>query len=338
MTDPSLPTGFTSRLARMDDMQASMELFNLSSNALIGEDECDIDDVSNQWHSTDLHPETDVLLVFAPNGQMAGYIEVWGSGHQPVHPWVWGCTHPDFHNLGLEMYTMAWADERCRQILERIPADLRLAPRGGAYAQDAAGHAIFQSIGWTRIRSNYTMRIDLEAPPPEPVWTAGITLRPYEHPAHARAVYAAHREAFRDHFGYVELPFEKGFERFIHYQAPPEYFDPSLWFIAMDGDEIAGYSLCVPDIGSRQDTGWVNSLGVRRPWRKCGLGLALLQHSFGEFYRHGRPHIRLGVDAQNLTGALRLYQKAGMRVEREFVTYEKEIRAGREISVQSLDE
>ena len=84
--------------------------------------------------------------------------------------------------------------------------------------------------------------------------------------------------------------------------------------------------------------GYVNDLGVRRAWRKRGLGLAFLQHAFGEFYRRGYRKVGLGVDAQNLTGALNLYRKAGMHIHQQFDMYEKEIRPGKEISVQSLSD
>ncbi len=71
--------------------------------------------------------------------------------------------------------------------------------------------------------------------------------------------------------------------------------------------------------------GWVNLLGVRRPWRRRGVALALLQHSFREFYARDRRKVGLGVDAQSLTGATRLYEKAGMRSDpsRQFVLYER---------------
>ena len=75
---------------------------------------------------------------------------------------------------------------------------------------------------------------------------------------------------------------------------------------------------------------------MSRPWRKRGIGLALLRHSFNEFYRRGRRKVGLGVDAQSLTGALRLYEGAGMHIHQTFDQYEKELRAGIEISVQSL--
>jgi ribosomal protein S18 acetylase RimI-like enzyme len=90
--------------------------------------------------------------------------------------------------------------------------------------------------------------------------------------------------------------------------------------------QIAGYSLC----RYRMGIGWVGTLGVRRAWRKRGLGEALLLHSFCEFYKRGMQTIGLGVDAENPTGATRLYKKAGMYVAAEYVIYEKELRPGRE--------
>jgi ribosomal protein S18 acetylase RimI-like enzyme len=111
-------------------------------------------------------------------------------------------------------------------------------------------------------------------------------------------------------------------------------------FLAMDGlsGEIAGINLCRPHSFDDPEMGWVGTLGVLRPWRKRGIGLALLRHSFNEFFRRGYRKVGLGVDAQNLTGALRLYENAGMHVRQAFDQYEKELRAGTEISVQSLQE
>ena len=72
---------------------------------------------------------------------------------------------------------------------------------------------------------------------------------------------------------------------------------------------------------------------MRRPWRKRGLGEALLLHAFNEFYKRGMLTIGLGVDASNPTGATRLYQKVGMTVAVEDVLYEKELRPGRELEI-----
>jgi ribosomal protein S18 acetylase RimI-like enzyme len=111
-----------------------------------------------------------------------------------------------------------------------------------------------------------------------------------------------------------------------------EGFDPELWFLAMDGDEIAGISLCRKQSWEDDNLGWVSSLAVRRPWRKRGLGLALLQESFNAFWQRGKKGVGLGVDAENLTGALRLYKKAGMKVHRQHNQYEKLLRPGKDLS------
>jgi ribosomal protein S18 acetylase RimI-like enzyme len=92
--------------------------------------------------------------------------------------------------------------------------------------------------------------------------------------------------------------------------------------IAWDGDEVAGFS----QNRFRKGIGWIGTIAVRRPWRGKGLGIALMRHTFGEFYKRGTTTIGLGVDSANLTGATRLYQRAGMDVAGEFAMYEKELR------------
>jgi len=102
----------------------------------------------------------------------------------------------------------------------------------------------------------------------------------------------------------------------------------------MDGDEIAGVAYCSPRFGGDPEIGIVETLGVRRPWRSQGIALALLHHAFGEFYRRGHKRVGLHVDTHNLSGATRLYKKAGMHVVQEFTFYEKELRPGEELAKQ----
>jgi ribosomal protein S18 acetylase RimI-like enzyme len=81
--------------------------------------------------------------------------------------------------------------------------------------------------------------------------------------------------------------------------------------------------------------GWVDVLGVRRKWRQRGLGLALLLHSFAALRRMGAERVGLGVDSGSLTGATRLYTRAGMKLDREVALYELELRPGRELGTQA---
>src|SRR5205814_435454 len=140
------------------------------------------------------------------------------------------------------------------------------------------------------------------------------------HDDHSIAAYAvrfAPGDAFADEWNFVHTPFDKWWQLRV---AAPD-FDPTLWFIVRDGDELAAVARCEPE---RSNAGFVGLIGVRKPWRRRGIGLALLRHIFGEFYRRGQPRIALGVDADNPTGATRLYERAGMRVAFEAVTYGKE--------------
>jgi ribosomal protein S18 acetylase RimI-like enzyme len=220
--------------------------------------------------------------------------------------------------------------------LNEIPSNLRFAPRVGTYRQADRAKELFLNLGYQHIRSSYQMRINMDTPPAEPQWAPGITLRTYNPETDLEAVYRAVDESFRDHFGHVDAPYEEGLKRFQHFMTGYDGFDPTLWFLAMDGNEIAGISLCRDRAFDNPEVGWVSTLGVRRPWRKRGIGLALLRHSFCELYRRGKRMAGLGVDAQNLTGALRLYENAGMHAHQAFDQFEKEIRPGEEISVQSL--
>jgi GNAT superfamily N-acetyltransferase len=76
---------------------------------------------------------------------------------------------------------------------------------------------------------------------------------------------------------------------------------------------------------------------VRRPWRHRGLARAILLASLGEFWRRGRPTVALGVDAQSLTGATRLYESVGMSVRERHDQVTKLLRDGTDLQVRSLD-
>jgi Acetyltransferases len=332
-----LPEGFTVRGATLNDIEPAIALINRWSSSVVGWDESATPEgVRAEWTSPHFNPAQDIRLVFAPNDEMAGYIEVWTTSNPPVHPWIWGRVHPDYENLGVGTWMLHWAEGRAMQVLPTLPAELRFAPRIGIWRPAEKSKKLFEDFGYHYLRSSYHMLIEMAAPVPEPEFPKGITLRTFRPETDAEAVYRADNDAFRDHFGFVEVPFEEGFKRFKHFTIDYEGFDSSLWFLAMDGDEIAGVSLCRSHSFDDPALGWVGSLGVRRQWRKRGIGLALLRHSFNEFYRRGNRKVGLGVDAQNLTGALRLYEGAGMHIDRAFDNYEKEVRPGTEISVQAI--
>lgn len=156
-------------------------------------------------------------------------------------------------------------------------------------------------------RSSYTMEMDLKRSQPA-VLPEGLQLRSFRPDDDADHLRRALNEAFADDpFSHEES--ESGFREF-HLKA--RGYDPNLWLLAWDEDEIAGFAMAFPEHSGNIELGWVGNLGVRSPWRRCGLGEALLRSIFNELHARGIPRVGLGVDVENVTGALRLYERVGM--------------------------
>jgi ribosomal protein S18 acetylase RimI-like enzyme len=168
-------------------------------------------------------------------------------------------------------------------------------------------------------RFSFRMYADLDGDVPEPRWPDGIEPRSFRL-GEERAVYDLHEETFSEHPDHTRTTFEDW-----RHWASAEPFDPELWTVALAGGELQGVVLCRPEWGGDPDVGWISVLGVRRPWRGRGLGLALLQHTFGQLRDRGKRRVGLGVDAENANG-VRLYERAGMHVEQRRLLYEKRTR------------
>jgi len=282
-------------------------------------------ELEREWKSEGFTLETDAWVVTTADGRVVGYEEF---VHRQAHAYFNGdgYVHPNFHGLGIGTSLVRKVEERACQEMQWAEPDLRVHIIIGASASDRDGRAMFEAEGYQLIRHHWIMEANLtEAPKVTPL-PEGIELRPFLRGVHDMLVFKAEDEAFRDHWRHVP----GNFNNWVLKKLQREEFDTALWHIAWDGDQIAGFS----QTRYRNDIGWVGTLGVRRPWRKRGLGEALLLHSFNEFYRRGMTRIGLGVDASNPTGATRLYQKVGMKIAVEDVIYEKELRPGRELKEQ----
>jgi mycothiol synthase len=279
------------------------------------------EELKHEWQTPGFDLEWDAFLVETSAGQIVGYEEFFDE-YEHARLRTDGYVHPQFRGQSIGTALLRIIEQRAREEINLAEPDVRVSLRSTIDNRDALSHELHRNEGYQPLRYHWRMEIVLKDPPPEPKRPEGIELRPFIKGEHDVAVWQAQNEAFRDHWGSHDVTLEEWQRsRF----GDPE-FDSTLWPIAWDGDEVAGFSLN----RYRMGIGWIRTLGVRRRWRKRGLGEALLLHSFGEFYKRGMKTIGLGVDAQNPTGATRLYQKVGMYAASEFVTYEKELRSGRD--------
>ena len=248
-----------------------------------------------------LKPEN--LLVLEHDGRVVGYFDVWVEDD---------VADLDVAAPGFWDEAFGHAENRARALgAKRVRSFV-------VEEHDVGG--LIAGRGYRTIRSSWTMEIEfgVEAPA-EPVIPDGIELRPYRHPEDEQGVYEALQEAFRDHWDFHPQTIETWRE----FNVKARNFEPDLWLVAWDGDEVAGASLNYPERSGDPGYGWVGTLGVRRAWRRRGLGEALLRRSFKALHGRGLRKVRLSVDAENPTGATRLYERAGMSVVRQSNTWER---------------
>jgi mycothiol synthase len=325
--------GLRTRAARIEDVEAVTDLLNACSVVDTGAPDTIVQTMRFEWESPKTNLETDSLLVSNGDGQPVAFASTF-EGTQAVRTFGFGRVHPDYRGQGIGTALLAWMEERAQLSIAKAPADARVTLSQGIDQRNVLAANLMKNNGFQFVRRFWRMQTDLTAPPPEPVWPEGLTLRTMDVAKDGRAVHDAIETAFSDHWGHMPWPYEE----FEYYMLKDPTFDPTLVFLAMDGEQIAGVSFCFPRIDEDADMGWVGDLGVLREYRKHGLGLALLHHSFGEFYRRGKARAGLGVDSESLTGATRLYERAGMHAERTWDRYEKELRPGKDYTVQTLAE
>ena len=322
---PDLPTGFTARPAVRDDAPQLWPIIAAVDVVLTGESQMTLNDFLGDWEGADLATET--LVVLGPDGSPVAYADI--DHRADVSFYVYGYVHPGNWETGLDDYLTAWGERFAHERATNAPEVARIVIRAFVNEKHAEGIRMFEARGYQPVRVTYTMKIDLSEPPPAPDWPEGITVRTFVPGQDDQAAFEANEGAFADMW---QRP-PSTLERFLLKQRRP-YFDPDLWFLAMDGEKIAG-ALFAADIDGN---GWIENVGVLRPWRRRGVALAMLHHAFGALYERGVTHIGLSVDAQSPTGAPRIYERAGMQLDQSYRLYEKELRPGYEISTQPIDE
>jgi GNAT superfamily N-acetyltransferase len=296
---------FPHRPAAPADAAAVAELVIAYERSLYGGTAYTRDDLDAEWEAIDLKRDTLVLLDGADVvafGSLFDRGELWRTDAY-VHPAQQG------RGIGTELAVA----------LETI-AGSRGARRvqSGVAEPDGPGRRLFAELGYQPVRVFREMRIELDAQPDRPEWPEGLVSGEFDADLDARAFHAAQQESFADHWEFTARPFEE----WRDFHVATERFDPSLWGVVRDGDEIAAGAICEAD---RYGGGWVGVLFTRRPWRGQGVGRALLQDAFGRFWERGERSVGLSVDADGTLGAFHLYESAGMRPALGWVMYEKEL-------------
>jgi mycothiol synthase len=288
------------RQATREDAAAAAEVLNEHSRRLYGTDDVTTGQLAEDWQAPEIEFPDDVFLAEA-NGAVVGYADVFAHGDAA---WL------DVRGTDEVAY-----DPLLAAIAERAAAKEKEHIRGWAPDGDRELQDAYERAGFRPFRHSFRMEVDLADEVPEPSWPEGHAVRGFRE-GEERRVHRAQMDSFADTWGFTEF----GFETWAHWSMG-ELFQPEHWFVVESGDDIAAIALCrVPQ--TEPELGWVDILGVVPAYRRRGLAIALLQHVFRHFAALGLGRVGLSVDAENPTGAVRLYERAGMSVARKYVRYE----------------
>jgi mycothiol synthase len=300
------------RAADLSDLDRAVALLARHADET-GDDRVSATELRSWWTA----PEFDLrwqVLVAEAGGELVGYADIGDPNGDRSQLWIDLRVPTSGRTLHADGHLLDGVLEHAR-----LHTEAGALLRGFSIAQDDHTIALFEGRGFAVVRHSIRMAVSLAGYPPEPKWPAGISMRTANPESDLRPVYDAYHEAFADAWGGVEEPYAD----FLHGWGVGGDFDPTLWFLAEDDGALAGVALCRPERGGEIDLGWVSVLGVRRPWRRRGLGRALLLHAFHELRRRGKARVGLGVDAESPTGAVALYEGVGMTVTRRSVTLER---------------
>jgi mycothiol synthase len=308
----SLRAGYELRTAALDEIPevaTAIIDYDLEISGYSDFTEDDLREISRRTSSFDIAKDT---WLIRREGDIVALAVAWGSDSDFVN--AFGLVKRSHVGNGLGSFLVDCTEDRARELARNKTSEVILL-RNFVDVKDTGGVELLEMRGYKFVRRHYTMRIMLGQSVDSTV-PVGIRIRTGRL-SDAPLIHRLLEETFADHWGHRSIPFDEWSEAFLRRTDT----DPSLWFVAeADGDPI-GFLIGTSD-GPR---GWVSDLGVVAAWRRRGVGGALLRRALAEFRRRGLTEAGLGVDAGNETGAVRVYERAGLQPIRVYETYEKPI-------------
>lgn len=335
--DVRLKEGLKLRPPAMKDAANVAELNNVYYRSVLGAMNTTPEEIADSWTTPDFDPADDAQVVETSKGQLVGYMVVFNTSAPFIKNWTYSCFHPDFKGQGVGTALTRWVEKRAREKLPLAPDDAQVVIWTEIYEHQHDARQLLENEGYDLARGWYHMLLELEHAPPLPQFPDGLRLTTHAEHGDLLAFIHAQNDAFKDHWGNIEESDEDQLKDWQHFIDTDPAVDTSLWLMALDGDDIAAMMICNPSTDEDPEMAYIKTIGVRRQWRKRGLGLAMLQQVFGELYRRGIKRVSLQVDATSLTNATRLYEKAGMHIWRRSDSYEKTIQSGQDLRTQSVE-
>ena len=320
---PAVPGLFFRSFQGETDYPIMAAIFNNSREADKADWLSTAEDVRADYsHLTNCDPATDMIFAEIA-GKTVGYGRCWWIDLKEEGRIYYFFVRllPEWRNQGIRRAMMRHLEQRLRDIASDHHADQQQFLSAWADEGETHWHNLLENEGYKIVRYGFDMvRPTLDNIPNCPI-PDGIEIRRGTL-AEYRQIWEAAREAFRDHWGMPEWE-EESFEAWKLYPS----FNPDLWQIAWDGDEVVGGVCNFIDPAENEEfgrkRGYTETIFVRRPWRRRGVAKALITRSFQVLKEAGMTEAALGVDGESPTGAQHLYRQLGFVETKRGVTFRK---------------
>lgn len=289
-------------------------------------------DLQRFFESPDVDKARDLQVWKDISGRLVGFGQLLMSDQNgEIEGYLYFDIHPSRRGDGLETEILQWSEQRLREVAKERDVRVKLHTRSRDHKSDR--QILLEKQGFTTERSFLTMACSLDQPFSSPSLPTGFTLqqlssngRYFQVPlCNLKAWVNLFNESFIDHWDHHDLAVESA----RHWLKNPHY-KPELNLIAVAPDGTFA-AFCVGYINQEENArtgcneGWIKLLGTRRGFRKLGLGRAILLAQMRQLKAMGVERVNLGVDAQSLTSATRLYQSVGFHPVNTWLSYVKEI-------------
>jgi mycothiol synthase len=259
-------------------------------------------------------PAADALVVEMA-GQIIGYSRLtWWTERDGV--WLYlttGRLLPAWRGRGIGTAMLRWAEGRAAALSATHPTTGKAMLGANASSTEVDAAALLRDAGYHEIFSMVEMRFEAFDTLPPVDLPPGLAFHSVT-PNQYRAIWESVQAAYVNSPQHV-VATEEDYQEWL---ASPA-FDPTLWRVAWDGERIAGQTLCEIAKGR----GEVAEVSVGAPWRRHGLGYALVIAGLHALAERGMSEARLHARADNIYGAPRLYERIGFRQLKRFVRYRK---------------
>jgi mycothiol synthase len=318
------------------DVDKAADLFNNFYYFCTGENRYTPESVLAEWEQPRFLLKDDARIITDDsNTNWVAYVAVLNTEPPYSENVIVFRINPDYLDCGIGSVLTKWAEKKAHENISKAPAESKVLVRASNFLKMDSSLHFLQNLGFSLSRYYFRMKMDLPAERDQCTLMPGITIETFTERKNLKEIIDCTEDCFLDHWGWWRMPDDELWEDWNHSIKSNPYHDSNLWFLAMDGDKLIG--LCLADSGiiNKPDTAYIDMICIQKEYRKKGIASYLLQLTNSELQKRNKKAVTLHVDGSSLTGATRVYEKAGFQVDQTRMMFEKIIREGEEYRSQT---